>query len=512
MDYTQFFNDLVGAVDAHTYQTPLDAGREEIQVATVAQTRGVPFRAVAVLGLAEGEFPSALSEDPFLLDSDRRTLRENFGMPLEPSIRGAELALFYETLSRASQRLLLTRPRLDDNGGLWQASPYWEEVLRHVDTAPRSLTSRSVPNPDQAASWPELVEGLAVHDADGRVRAWAAGACPERVSALDMAATVLRQRHGGRWPEAGAAGKGHDGVLAGGLAGSDGLAGELARRFGPARRWSASSLETYRACPFFFFVGNVLKLEPREDPEDGLDARQMGTVYHTILEQAYRAASDPGDLDSVLAALDAVAPSLLDQAPERQGFRATPWWAQTREEIVENVRRSLAGLAAIQGDYAPLAYEAVFGLHGEAPLVLRDGEDSFFLGGLIDRIDRTPGGRLRIIDYKTSGPSRFTLRAALEGKKLQLGLYALAARDALGLGQPKDGFYWHVRQAEASDLRLEGHLEGPDSLLEAAVTKSWEAVRGARGGQFAPQAPDDGCPSYCPAVSFCWRYHPGFGG
>jgi superfamily I DNA/RNA helicase len=507
MDFSAFFDDLVGAVDAQSFQTPETAGREEMLVATLAQARGVPFRAVAVMGLAEGEFPAALSEDPFLRDSDRRALSKGSGLPLEPSIAGGQLELFYETVSRAGQRLLLTRPRLADNGSLWQASPYWEEVLRRVVAAPQSLTSQTVPAPDQAASWPELMEGIAAHDADGRARDWAATVCPERVAALDLASAVLRQRRAGRPAAADLAGPQYDGALAG----SVGLAGEFSRRFGPARRWSASRLETYRTCPFFFFVTSVLSLEAREEPEEGLDARQLGGIYHAILEEAYRAAVDPADLAELSAALSTVAPTLLDEAPKRFGFRVNAWWRQTREEIMENVRRSLAGLAAIQGDYTPLLYEAAFGLGGKPPLVLRDGDDSFFLGGIIDRVDRTPCGQLRIIDYKTGGPGPFTMRAALEGKKLQLALYALAARDALGLGAPDDGFYWHVRQAEASPLRLQGLVDGPDSLLEVAVLKSWEAVRGARDGQFAPHAPSDGCPSYCPAVGFCWRYRPAFG-
>jgi ATP-dependent helicase/nuclease subunit B len=328
------------------------------------------------------------------------------------------------------------------------------------------------------------------------------------VAALDLAAAVLRRRGAGRWPEADAAAPRFDGVL-----GDDSpMLGELAQRFGPARRWSPSRLETYRTCPFFFFVSTALGLEPREEPEEGMDARQMGTLYHALLEQVYRNAKDPADLASLEAALDAVAPALLDAAPKRLGFRANAWWMQTREEIMEDARRSLAGLAAIQGDFTPLAFEAAFGLHGKPALVLRDGDDSFFLGGIIDRVDRDPGGGLRIIDYKGGGPSPFTIKAGEEGKKLQLALYALAARDALGLGRPVDGFYWHVRQAKPSTLRLQDRVEGADSLLDVAIVKSWEAVRGARGGLFAPRAPDDGCPSYCPAVGFCWRYRPGFGG
>jgi hypothetical protein len=104
------------------------------------------------------------------------------------------------------------------------------------------------------------------------------------------------------------------------------------------------------------------------------------------------------------------------------------------------------------------------------------------------------------------------------GKKLQLPLYALGARDALGLGEPEEGFYWHVVQGERSGFALsrfkgqDGGGVGPYAAVAVAVQAAAEAVQGARGGQFTPTVPDDGCPSYCPAVGFCWHYAPGYRG
>jgi hypothetical protein len=85
-----------------------------------------------------------------------------------------------------------------------------------------------------------------------------------------------------------------------------------------------------------------------------------------------------------------------------------------------------------------------------------------------------------------------------------LPLYALAARDALGLGDPVEGFYWHIRQAEASGLTL-GDF-GPEEAIGTAVEYAWKAIRGARQGDFIPEAPTGGCPQWCPAGSFCWQY------
>jgi ATP-dependent helicase/DNAse subunit B len=288
----------------------------------------------------------------------------------------------------------------------------------------------------------------------------------------------------------------------------------FARQFGADHTWSASRLESYRTCPFSFYVRSVLGLEPREEPSEGLDARQLGTLYHRILEEVFQApgVTDPTDLEQLLEALPEIGAAILDAAPEEQGFRETAWWMQTRAEILENVRQSLEALEALPGGFVPYEHEAVFGLRERPPLVVGQGDDAFRLRGFIDRVDRAPDGRVRVIDYKTAGPWAYTKRAIMEGKKLQLPLYALAARDALELGDPAEGFYWHVQHAEPSSFQMGRFEGGPEGAMEVAVEKAWEAVRGARDGHFVPEPPDGGCPSYCPAAGFCWQYRPGFGG
>jgi len=291
------------------------------------------------------------------------------------------------------------------------------------------------------------------------------------------------------------------------------LAEDLTAFYGPPHPWSASRLESYRSCPFQFFVRHVLGLEPRGEPGEGLDVSQLGDIFHRVLEHVYQAEGvhDPSNLQQLLTALPEAARQVLDAAPEVEGFRVTAWWQQTREEIVDKVRRSLEALhsPAIQADFVPYAHEQRF--RKASALKVVDGTDHFFLHGMIDRVDRTPDGRLRIIDYKSGGPWDYDNAAVAEGKKLQLPLYALAARDALQLGRIEDGFYWHVQHVRASPFSLRGFAkcEGRDAL-EVAVERAWEAVRGVRGGRFRPEAPDDGCPDYCPAAVFCWRYRPRF--
>ena len=328
---------------------------------------------------------------------------------------------------------------------------------------------------------------------------WAAREDPDRWAALDGAALVFSVRNSRRQPSR------FDGDLSE-------LADPFAEEYGPQKGWSGSRLETYRLCPYSFFVRYVLGLEPREEPREGLDGRQLGNIYHRILEMLYKEAADASDTEALLAALDQVAGRILDEAPRREGFRVTAWWEHTRGEITDHVRDSLRALAELGGEYVPYRFEAPFGLHGHPPLVIREGEDRLRLRGFIDRVDRDAQGWLRIIDYKAGGPWGFDKKAVVEGKKLQLPLYGLAARDALGLGEPAEGFYWHVQQAEASGFKMSTFDGGPNAAMELGVLKGWEAVHGVRAARFAPQPPPlpDGCPSYCPAVAFCWHYRPGY--
>jgi ATP-dependent helicase/DNAse subunit B len=258
-------------------------------------------------------------------------------------------------------------------------------------------------------------------------------------------------------------------------------------------------------------VSSVLGLEEREEPMEGLDARQLGNIYHLILERLYGTAADPSQPGQLIDALPEVGGQVLDEAPRREGFRVTAWWRQTRQAILESVIRSVEALAELEDGFIPLRCEAAFGIGSEPPLVVGDEGDSFAVRGIVDRIDRAPGGRLRIIDYKTSGPSTYSAAAVAKGKRLQLPLYALAAEKALKLGEAVEGFYWHVRQAEPSGLKLSRFSGGPQQAIALAVAHTWDYVRAAREGRFVPRAPEGGCPAWCPAAAFCWQFTERYG-
>jgi ATP-dependent helicase/DNAse subunit B len=279
-------------------------------------------------------------------------------------------------------------------------------------------------------------------------------------------------------------------------------------RFSPSFVWSASKLESYGTCPFYFYVAYALELEPRIIPEEGYDVRMLGSMLHQILELTYNRANDPTQLTECLDLLPEVAAEVFASAPTDYGFRPTLLWKRQQEELTAILRQTLTALADISQGYTPRYFEPKFGM-GNPSLTLKTAIGEVRLHGYIDRVDQGPDGRLRIIDYK-AGSAAISPRHLEEGRRLQLPIYALAARDALGLGEIAGGFYWHIAKAEASSLKLEKYPGGIDAAFEIAEQHVASHVNNIRSGQFKPQSPKDGCPRYCPASGFCWQYRKSF--
>ncbi len=498
IDYGRFLAELDGAVAVARYE-PVHNRSGSILLADLNEARGVSYRAAAMLGLGEGELPHRRSEDPFLRDSDRQLLRSR-GAPLEDSTRTFDREWFYLSIGRAREQLLLCRPRLAENGAPWEPSSYWQAVERLAGVQPLVVRGEQRLDLREAASLPELVAGAHHHPA---AAAWLLLHAPATVSAVRQGAACVAACADRRARE--------ERSILDNFLGDD--RSSLAALQPSLQQWSPSRLERYRACPYWFYLSHVLHLEQRDEPEEGANFAQTGNLYHRIFEQLYRSVSDTTDLAQLLANLPAVAKSVLDAAPQEEGFRVTAWWGQVRSEIEANIAASLQALAAYDG--APCAFEQYFGR--ERPLTITVADLTFTVSGVIDRIDRRPDGSLRIIDYKTGVSDYSNEKALVEGRRLQLALYALAAQDALAMGTVSDGFYWFVHKACSGWSMAEFQdpataAAGPAAAIALARIHAVDAVSRARRGEFAPQPPALGCPDYCTAAAFCWRYRPKYMG
>lgn len=494
--FGEFLTDFLGALDAARYEPLSHAGRHGLLATNVEAASGVRFQAVALLGLAEGVFPAVLREDTFLRGPDRAALR-SAGMMVAPSPDNREAALFYMGMTRADKRLLVVRPRLAEGGAEWQPSPYWQVLCDLLAAEPESLTHESMLSKFPAASLPELMLTLARNPDHPQARAMRE-LSESHWRHLQHGAHVAQVRYEDQFDD-------YNGNLSE-------ISVTLARRFGSKHVWSAGRLETYRHCPYRFFVSFVLNLEERSDPALGLDNRQLGLIYHHALEQVFALGAGQGDDGEALTAIwHSVADDLLDAAPERYQFRPTAWWPQTRQRIKETMDRTLHALAKVNEGWRPRDFEASFGLpsaKGDAVSVVEPGSGkALYLRGVIDRVDVDGQGHARIIDYKRGSVKGYDERSLREGRSLQLPLYALAVAESLGYGNPVDGFYWSIEKAEPSPLRL-SKFEAASTAIELAAVHAHEAAAEVRAGQFKPGVKrGETCPSFCPAAAFCWRYN-----
>ena len=490
-DYQQFINSLQSAIEGSVYNLTDTLTQASILAARMIEGRGIRFKAVAILGLSEGIFPEIERPDPFIDEPNRLRLG------LDSRIGRHQSSLFYQAITRADEALLLTRPYLAEGGEPWEPSYYWNEVnkifpeacVRIKSDAPRSLHQAC--SRQEALFW--AVRQGAVPQTDQQLIAQA--------QYVEYARQILQDRLGEKSKSR------YEGDLSE-------LSSEFSELYGPEHVWSASRLESYGNCPHQFFVANVLNLEAKEPPELGFDASQLGTMLHTILEEVYQYAEDPNDLETVLAALPGIAYKKFASAPEEYGFRPNILWEEQQEGLIARLEKTVIELAKKSAGWTPFGFELAYGFRDKyAPALEIDTQiGRIKLHGYIDRVDRDANGNLRIIDYKT-GSSHLSKGDLINGRRLQLPLYTLATSQSLKLGKPIDGFYWGINSAKAylylMKFKHDGEI-GPEAAIDLACKHVERIVREIRLAKFPPLPPSGGCPKYCPASTWCWRYEPGF--
>ncbi len=488
MDYSGFLSMLQSAVEGEGFRESNYSIQPAILVGRFVEARGSRFQAVALLGLSEGSFPVVERPDPFLGEQ----LRSDLGLELR--LEREQAGLFYQAITRTDRYLLLTRPYLSEDGEVWEESSYWKAAASLLnEKAVEKIKSDAARLLVDAASTQELLFSAVRRQSLPQEYGFLA----PRWRDLQHANHVLKARRA----------KKAEGRFEG-LA--EALVPTMSKRFSPERIWSASRLESYASCPFEFFVQNALKLEPRSLPELGLDAAQMGSMLHKILELTYRQATDPMNLESLLDSLRKTSKEVFASAPHEFGFRPSNLWEIEKTQWQKKLEENITALSE-DASWQPTGYEVKFGLEGAPPLHIDLGNEILTVHGVIDRVDCNQAGQLRVIDYKSGG--QMAKKDLERGSRLQLPIYALAARDALHLGVPVEGFYWRLQAAEPSTLRLSTfsteEASGVEAAIQVVIQHLSRVVRGIRAAEFMPERPDGGCPPYCPAAAWCWRYEPG---
>ncbi|WP_170298465.1 PD-(D/E)XK nuclease family protein [Agromyces allii] len=273
---------------------------------------------------------------------------------------------------------------------------------------------------------------------------------------------------------------------------------------------SPTALEKYADCAHAFFVERLLGVRPLETPEEIIRIRpwDLGSIIHTVLDRLTEESPSLPDFGEPWTAAHRARMHEIAEAVmadfERRGLTGHPrLWAPERVQVHRDLDLALDldDAAHAARDSRILESELPFGMHGKAAVRVEVEGGVVAMRGSADRVDVTRDGTLLVTDFKTGSARGFSdipKDPVVAGTKLQLPLYAHAARDAFGNERVEAG-YWFIGRKNRGD-RIDVVLD--EQLERTYVAALATLVAGIRDGYFIAKPPsaDDFAWIQCP---FC---------
>jgi ATP-dependent helicase/DNAse subunit B len=264
----------------------------------------------------------------------------------------------------------------------------------------------------------------------------------------------------------------------------------LSARYGPERPISITRLEAYRACPYLFYIENILGLETPEEPRYDIDARQWGLVVHRVMEKLYAGGSLPVEQvrDAALKALDATLAEV----------ELPVFWQEVTRKVFTNLLPDLVRCEEElrEGGFEPQKTELSLRGNLTKDIAVR---------GRFDRVDASPTA-FRVLDYKTGRPGNFTPKSVIDGTHVQLPLYAwLYGHDRPKLAIDNFGVY---ALREPGVIWFAARKYTVDKLVKAALANAVAIVESIRRGEFPALPADDRVCEYCGLGHTCGFHEP----
>ncbi len=486
VDYLDAYKDAGGELAT---SVELSEDVEGVRLMTVYQAKGLEFPVVIVPGLVEKEWPTGMASFDLLPVDLLREGRPSADFGLEEERR-----LLYVALTRAEDRLIVTC-----HGGPARKlapSPFIGELrgtgpdgdgpaIRFIDrTGGADETSQwALPDPPaaSAASDPTLERTVAAVR-----RVMPLSSKRERRLAIRLRATELvgllegldpaapesdaaRQRLTDQLAEVGRSAA-MDAQTARELGldpftfielGLDSAAGANLLEVAPLpAHFSYSQFSTYERCPLQYAFAHVYRI-----PTAGTTGYfAFGSAAHAAFEQFTRERRER-------LARGEAAPTRQDlERIFRAGWKSEEFGDQSTEVAYQ---RRVGNL--LDRFWEQELSTTGTALHEELPFELtldpEDGSPPVRITGSIDRVDRLDSGGIEVVDYKTGNMGAQKEPAV----NLQLTIYALACRDALGLGRPdKVTLYFTESSTRLSGTRTDAELDlaRTELLARAALIRS----------------------------------------
>lgn len=461
------------AIGFAEYQTgSIPPSLDTVMVGSVDRSRTDELKALFILGVNDGVFPSATFEEGILSDKDRNELK-GIGLILADDTTSKafdEQFLIYRTISTAKEKLKISYPIADLEGRGMRPSIIISRLkkifpqIKHVsnviesnkfeisEVCGKTPTFNRLLNQFRKATDSNSIdeEWLDVYSWYFKKEEW-------RNKVLGIYA-ALEYRN---IPETVSAKK-------------------VAKLYGVPLNTSISKIEKYSSCPFSYFIQYGLKAKERKVFK--ISAPDIGNFLHIIIERFSSELADEGqswrtfDREWAAQKVKKIVEDVLNKM-KNSLFSSSMRYISLTRRLSRVVNRVIWIISEHikRGNFEPLGYEMAFGDGGEFPPIKLEfeGKTKVLLTGRIDRVDilkKEEGTYIRIIDYK-SGAKKFNLSDVFYGLQIQLLTYFDAICENGGAEITKPVLPGGIFYLKLDDPLVKGELDMSEEEIEKAVLK-----------------------------------------
>ena len=432
--------------------TKIPGTQDQVIMGDVDRSRSHKVKAIFIIGLNDGEFPSVHKDEGFLNDLDRETLKQDGIELAKGTIENLYEDNFniYKAFSTAEEKLYLLYSSSDVQGKALRPSmlinkikkiyPILQEESDVIETKSEVLNKKT--------TYDELIiqlSKLKEQDEIDKVWYYVYDYYKKDIEWNTKLEQNLKGLNYTNIPEK--------------IEQTN-----IDKLYGNTLVTSISKLERYRSCPFSYYLQYGLKIKPEEELK--IQTLNTGTFIHEVIDEFFGTVREAGiELAEITdEQLTEIINKIIDDKLKQSQnyiFTSTAKYRALVVRLKKIIQKALKYIIGtlVQSRFEVLGTEVEFGEKGKYKpirLTLEDGKRIEIIGK-IDRIDtaQSEDGRyLRIIDYKSSAKN-IDLNEVYAGLQIQLLTYLDAACKEEDLMPAGVLYFSMLEQMIKADKRME---------------------------------------------------------
>ncbi len=500
-------------------QEPDGSRYGKVFVGAIEDALGRSFSVVFVPGLAEGQFPRRIGEDPLLGDDARARLYPE--LTTRADRLAEERGRLHIALGAAEDRFVGSYSGMDLAQGRARVPSLYalELFIAAEGRLPRTyeLEQKARATVAEHARWPAP---LSTADAIDEVEYDLAVLVPllaQPELALGQGRYLFESATGpvaGPWVTALID---YERRSRPSWTAADGLRvqpGSLGNYRPTTKAYSPTGLQRFAACPYQFYLSEMLHLRPRDEALalEEIDPATKGRLFHEVQQQVFVALQSAGllpvteaNLDQAQAALGRAFVATVSEAEDELVPAIGPVWRREMESLRVELTGWLQHVARNHRDWTPRHAELVFGLSNFGPKVRDPASvpqaaqvEGYRLHGAVDLVEARADGTLRITDHKTGKKPLLHALYVGGGEVLQPLGYALAVENVLGATVQSGRLYYCTQAGQHHVVEIPLDDDARAKWRQVMATIDQQLEQG-----FLPAAPRRGACAYCDQAAVC---------